>query len=477
MWLLPRLAPGLTGTAEALVDAGLLTGAIAPFLWWLVVVPLRRVAVEERARAATVVASATAGHHHQPDRDHRIGQPRDRSALRVHGGGGGGAERRDAGPAPARHGPQRVPGPLPGHGSSAGDRQGDGDLGTQEGRQHLLLELSVSEMKRGEGRVFVGILRDIAARKEFEASLHKAEEALRESERHFREIVETANEGIWLVDPEGNTAFVNPRLGEILGYSTEEMRGKTLFEFMDEEGLALAQTALEEVPQGATGRHQLKFRRRDGSQLWALVSSSPVTDKHGRYAGAVSLIADITDHKRSEEALRQAQKLESLGVLAGGVAHDFNNLLTVILGQTSLALSKLPAGEGARGNLEKAVVAINRAADLAGKMLSYSGKGHFEIRQLEVSALIREGQSLYQATVPKNVSLILALAEGLPRVEADAGQIRQAIMNLVLNAAEAIGEAAGTVSVTTGTQDVGVLDEALSQPPRAAPDARALCER
>ncbi|HLA78359.1 MAG TPA: PAS domain S-box protein, partial [Vicinamibacteria bacterium] len=289
----------------------------------------------------------------------------------------------------------------------------------------------------------------------------RAEEALRESERRFREIVETANEGIWVVDPEGNTGFVNPRMGEILGYSTEEMAGKTLFDFMDEAGLALAQTALDDLPPGATSRHQLRFRRKDGSELWALVSTSPVTDRGGRYAGVVNLIADISDHKRSEEALRQAQKLESLGVLAGGVAHDFNNLLAVILGQNSLALGKLPPGHGARGNLEKAITAVNRAADLAGKMLSYSGKGHFEIKQLDLSALIREGQSLYQAAVPKNVSLVLDLPDDLPPVDADAGQIRQVLMSLILNGAEAIGEAAGTVRVTTGTAKVGALDEAL----------------
>ncbi len=315
----------------------------------------------------------------------------------------------------------------------------------------LVVNASVIEY---EGRTAIlSVNRDVS-------QARKTEQALRESERHFREIVETANEGIWVVDPDGNTGFVNRRMGEILGYSTEEMTGKTLFDFMDEAGLALAQTALDDLPQGATSRHQLRFRKKDGSELWALVSTSPVTDREGRYAGVVNLIADISDHKRSEQALRQAQKLESLGVLAGGVAHDFNNLLAVILGQTSLALGKLPPGHGGRGNLEKAMSAVNRAADLASKMLSYSGKGHFEVRPLEMSALIREGQSLYQAAVPKNVSLVFELAESLPVVEADAGQVRQVLLSLILNAAEAIGEAAGSVKVRTGTVEVGTQDEA-----------------
>jgi signal transduction histidine kinase len=161
----------------------------------------------------------------------------------------------------------------------------------------------------------------------------------------------------------------------------------------------------------------------------------------------------LRDEKRqAEAALRRAQKLESLGVLAGGIAHDFNNLLVAMLGQTSLALAKLPLESSARNHVEKAVKAAERAADLTRQMLAYSGRGQFEIRLVNLNALIRENLHLFEVAVPKNVQLRAQPAEALPLIEADAGQMQQVIMNLIINAAEAIGERPGVVTVITGAR-------------------------
>jgi CheY-like chemotaxis protein len=159
--------------------------------------------------------------------------------------------------------------------------------------------------------------------------------------------------------------------------------------------------------------------------------------------------------------LRRAAKEESLTVLAGGVAHDFNNLLAAILGHASLALKQLPDGSPARRHVEKAASAVERAADLTRQMLAYSGRGHFVVRPTDLNALVRENLPLLEVAVPKSVRLEAALDADLPLVDADVGQLQQVLMNLVINAGEAIGERGGTVSVATGVRPVAASDRAL----------------
>ncbi len=170
---------------------------------------------------------------------------------------------------------------------------------------------------------------------------------------------------------------------------------------------------------------------------------------------------DVTDTRRAEAALRQAQKLESLGILAGGVAHDFNNLLAVILGQISLAISKLPPESPALGNLGKAAEAVERAAGLAGKMLAYSGRGQFLLKPMDLSAFVREERLLLEAAIPKNVRLVLDLATDLPPVVTDGGQMGQLLTNLVMNGAEAIGLRPGTLRITTRLAALSPADESF----------------
>jgi PAS domain S-box-containing protein len=134
-----------------------------------------------------------------------------------------------------------------------------------------------------------------------------AEEALRESEEKYRCIVETADEGIWMIDTESKTTFVNKKMADMLGCTTDEMMGQTLFAFMDEEGITICEANLERRRQGIREQHDFKFRRRDGSALWAILSSNPMSDKQGRYIGALAMIADITDRKQTEAALQQSE--------------------------------------------------------------------------------------------------------------------------------------------------------------------------
>jgi signal transduction histidine kinase len=159
------------------------------------------------------------------------------------------------------------------------------------------------------------------------------------------------------------------------------------------------------------------------------------------------------ERKSLEEQIRQSQRLESLGLLAGGVAHDFNNLLTGILGNTSLALDVLDPPEPARSMLESVIQATERAADLTRQLLAYAGKGRFFVRHVDVSTLVRDIADLMRTSIPKKVRFTLDLGTDLPPVEADATQIQQLVMNLVLNAGEAIGDQGGSIQLVTQLEE------------------------
>jgi signal transduction histidine kinase/CheY-like chemotaxis protein len=172
---------------------------------------------------------------------------------------------------------------------------------------------------------------------------------------------------------------------------------------------------------------------------------------------------EVRDHleekERNEQKLLETQKLESLGVLAGGIAHDFNNLLTGILGNASLALELLPPDQPEAGPmLEQVVAASQRAAHLTQQLLAYAGKGRVFVQPVNLSTAVGEISQLVRSSIPKNVEVRLELAESLPAIEADAAQVQQIIMNLVINGAEAIPEARrGTVTVSTAIEE---LDDA-----------------
>ncbi|MCL4401599.1 MAG: ATP-binding protein, partial [Acidobacteria bacterium] len=196
-------------------------------------------------------------------------------------------------------------------------------------------------------------------------------------------------------------------------------------------------------------------RTKSGELIDVSLTISPIHNKTGRIVGASHVARNVTERKRFEEQLRHTQKLESLGILAGGIAHDFNNLLTGILGNTSLALETLPANNPITDQRRDVVNASERAAHLTRQLLAYAGKGRFFIEPINISALVREISGLIQTSIPKNVQLRFELRDDLPFVMADASQLHQLVMNLVINGAEAIGpEMTGTVLVTTSVQTV-----------------------
>lgn len=165
-----------------------------------------------------------------------------------------------------------------------------------------------------------------------------------------------------------------------------------------------------------------------------------------------------SDRERLKEQVLHAQKLESLGVLAGGIAHDFNNILVGILGNSGLALDELPPGSPARPFIERIEQAAERAADLAGQMLAYSGRGHFMVGSFDLRGLVEEMAGLLNTSISKKAELSFRFGDDVPPIRGDATQIRQVVMNLITNASEALGDAAGTISVEIGVVEADGVD-------------------
>ncbi|WP_257306749.1 CHASE domain-containing protein [Geothrix campi] len=277
-------------------------------------------------------------------------------------------------------------------------------------------------------------------------------QALRESEARFRHLVEVMGEGMWVVDPQGNTTFVNRRMAEMLGYAPEEMLGRPLSDFMFEADRATSDRNLAQRRNGIAAQHDFRFRRKDGSEVWTIVTGNPVMDDERRVVSVLGIITDITERRRAEQAQLQSQKLESLGVLAGGIAHDFNNLLTAILGNINLAQMCTPPLSPAQPYLENLEKSVHRATSLTRQMLAYSGKGRFTVAPLDLNQAVEEMSHLLGVSISKKVTLRFQLQQGLPALMAEASQIQQVVMNLVTNASEAIGDREGIVSIRTGTQ-------------------------
>jgi len=183
--------------------------------------------------------------------------------------------------------------------------------------------------------------------------------------------------------------------------------------------------------------------------FWWEFSFSPIVLSDGSTSGVALRMRDITEEKHTADALVQAQKTESLAVLAGGIAHDFNNLLVGILLNAGLVLAELPPGSPACKTIQAIETSGQRAADLARQMLAYSGKGSFVIRNINLNPVVTEMTELLQSSIGKGVHLDLNLDFALPRIEADVTQLRQVIMNLVINASDAIGAGDGSISITT----------------------------
>jgi two-component system, cell cycle sensor histidine kinase and response regulator CckA len=324
------------------------------------------------------------------------------------------------------------------------------------------VEVAVSHWAIGDG-LFFSFCRDIYQRKQ-------AAEALRQSEAKYRALVETTFDMVWEINPEGQITYVSPRIEDLLGYQPNEVVGKAPFDFMpDEEALRIRQLFEEKavLREPIIGLENAN-RHRDGHIVVMEASGVPYYSIEGVFMGYRGTDRDITERKRIEKErleierrLLHTQKLESLGVLAGGIAHDYNNILTAIQGNLELALLDLLPATPTYTGIEQAIHATRRAADLTRQMLAYSGRGRYLVTQINLGGLVRENIDLFRAIFTRSVKLEVSSTSDRSMIQADPGQVQQVILNLLTNSVEAMDGKPGVVNLITGVTD---CDEAyLSQ--------------
>jgi PAS domain S-box-containing protein len=304
-----------------------------------------------------------------------------------------------------------------------------------------------------------GLAIDVNARK-------VAEIDLKASELRYRRIVDTTSEGVWMYDVAGITTFMNPRMADMLGYTVAEAIGQPVFAFMDESVVEEARTIIERRMQtGLAERGQFRLRRRDGTDLWISIHANPLFDAAGNYESALVLATDITEQlkaeaalDRSEAQLRQAQKMEAIGSLAGGVAHDFNNLLSVILGYTELIVADLKPADPLRADLMEVRSAGLRATALTRQLLAFSRQQVLQPRVLELNDVVKGVEKMLGRLVGEDIDISWLTDADTGKVHADPGQIEQVIMNLVVNARDAMPNG-GRLTIETANV---VIDKAMA---------------
>ena len=274
-----------------------------------------------------------------------------------------------------------------------------------------------------------------------------AETALRDSEQRFRMLFATNPQPMTIFDLE-TLQFLeaNEAALALYGHPREEFLRLRSREIRPDEDLARFDRVVELLRDGRTSgklEHRARHCTKDG-RLVDVVAFVQRIDWLGRTAALV-LIQDVTEQLKLQTKLQQTQKLESLGLLAGGIAHDFNNMLTAILGHASIAADEVPGNSSVQESLRLIQESSLRAAELCRQMLAYSGQGRFQVSTFELGEFLKTAIDLVRITIRPTIAVQVDLAAGLPCIEGDRAQLQQVVMNLVLNAADAIGERAGVI--------------------------------
>jgi two-component system cell cycle sensor histidine kinase/response regulator CckA len=311
------------------------------------------------------------------------------------------------------------------------------------------IEIGLNPIDIGDAKLVIASILDITER--------------RRLEQRYEAAIQQLPEGMLIVCSEGRIVMANPTVEQMFGYGRNELIGQPVEVLLptrtqdahhNHRNMFMANPSARRMGMG----FDLYGRRKDGSEIPVEIGLNPMSAGDG--LEVIVTIIDISNRRKLESQrhefeakIQQTQKLESLGMLAGGIAHDFNNILTGVLGNAELALMGLPRNSGVTQNIERILEAAHRAAELCHQMLAYTGKNKFIQKAFSLNEIIETTAELIHASVSKNALMKFSLQPDLPAIVGDPTQMRQVIMNLVINASEAINQPNGLISIITGVID------------------------
>jgi two-component system, cell cycle sensor histidine kinase and response regulator CckA len=287
--------------------------------------------------------------------------------------------------------------------------------------------------------------------------IYRIRRRLAEREELFRLISENAADMIALVDAKGQRLYNSPAYLRILGRSPKELKDSPSLEDVHPDDRAQLEEAAREAFRGGSGR-RIEYRMRHKDGTWRVLEStaSPVRNADGQVEKLVIVNRDITERKKLEEQFRQAQKMEAVGRLSGGVAHDFNNLLGVIIGYSEILQEGLPVGHHLRHSADEILAAGRRAAGLTRQLLAFSRQQVLEARVLNLNSVVRDTETMLRRLIGEDIDLTSELDPNLGTTKADPGQLEQVIMNLAVNARDAMPQG-GKLIIETGNTEMDEL--------------------
>jgi PAS domain S-box-containing protein len=309
-----------------------------------------------------------------------------------------------------------------------------------------------------DGRVngLVGLAVDISERKRAE-----------DEQARLSRVVEQATDSILITDPQGTIIYVNPAFERISGYSRAEAIGENPRILKSgHQDAAFYRRMWETLARGEVWKGRMVNRRKDGTLYQEDATIGPVRDASGRLVNYVAVKHDVTNEMRLERQLMQAQKMEAVGRLAGGVAHDFNNLLGVITGYGEMTLRKLREEDPLRGKVDQILKAADRAAGLTRQLLAFSRQQVLQPKIVDLNDLVSNVEKMLRRLIGEDIDLATSLDSALGSVRADPGQIEQVLMNLAVNARDAMPDG-GRLTIQTQNVELGPGDAAHRPPTRA----------
>jgi len=312
---------------------------------------------------------------------------------------------------------------------------------------HTLITTVPVRDEKGRAMAFQGTIRDITQQRESAAELEK-------SEKKYRSLYNSIRDAILVVDPRRNIVDCNSAFCRLFGYSRNELQGlKTLHIYRDEQEFSTLGDLLKTRDPGRPILKILHYKKKSGETFPGETAVYPRTDERGQVTGYISLVRDVSRQEKMEAQLRQSQKMEAIGKLAGGVAHDFNNLLTVIKGYSHILLEKIGKGNPGREELQQINKAGQRATELVQQLLAFSRKQMVKPRVLKVNDQVRELEKMLRRILGEDVLLKTDLDDDLNPVEMDPGQLEQIIINLSVNARDAM-PTGGRLTIETRNLDL-----------------------